>query len=184
MQKLLRNIIIIISLFLAVTLILHFFQRSEETSLELPQQKNMKLTSPAFNNNQYIPSKYTCNGEDLNPPLGIKDVPEGTKSLVLIVEDPDAPMGTWTHWLIWNIDPLTSLIEENTVPQGAIEGLNDFEKRSYGGPCPPSGTHHYHFKLYALDKMLDLDSSSKKEDIINAMQGSILDWSELIGIYQ
>lgn len=162
----------------------YLFQRLPEPSLKLPEQKIMKLTSSAFENNQSIPSKYTCDGEDINPPLQISEVPEGAKSLVLIVDDPDAPMGTWVHWVVWNIDPSISLIEEDDVPEGGVEGLNDFGKNSYGGPCPPSGTHHYHFKLYALDKTLELDPSSKKEEVEKAMEGSILDWVELVGLYQ
>ncbi len=144
----------------------------------------MRLTSSAFENNQFIPAKYTCDGEDINPPLLISDVPEGTKSLVLIVDDPDAPMGTWDHWVVWNINPSTEKIEEGQTPEGAVEGMNDFQKHPYGGPCPPSGIHHYHFKLYALDKILDIDASSRKEDVEKAMEGSILAQSELIGLYQ
>jgi len=144
----------------------------------------MKLTSSAFENNQWIPSKYTCDGEDINPHLEIGEVPEGAKSLVLIVDDPDAPMGTWVHWVVWNIEPSISLIKEGSVPEGGMEGLNNFGKHSYGGPCPPSGMHHYHFKLYSLDTRLELSSSSKKEDIEKAMEGHILDWAELIGLYQ
>ena len=177
-------IIFIILIFLIIGgLSFYFLQRSSKTSLELPEQKIMRLTSPAFENNQLIPSKYTCDGEDINPPLRIEGVPEETKSLVLIVDDPDAPLGTWDHWIVWNIDPSTSLIEENKVPEGAIEGKNDFGKNSYGGPCPPSGTHRYHFKLYALDKKLQLDSSSEREAVEKAMEGHILDWAELIGLY-
>ena len=142
----------------------------------------MKLESPAFEHNQPIPKKYTCDGEDINPPLKIEEVPKEAKSLVLIVDDPDAPMGTFTHWLLWNIDPKISEIEENSKP--GIEGINDFGKNSYGGPCPPSGTHHYHFKIYALDTLLDLPSSSKKSALEKTIEGHILDFSELIGLYQ
>lgn len=180
-----KNVIIFTILVLLIGgFVFYLFQRSPEPSLELPEQKIMKLTSPAFENNQSIPSKYTCDGEDINPPLQIDEVPEGTKSLVLIVDDPDAPLGTWEHWIVWNINPSTSLIEENKVPEGAVEGKNDFGKNSYGGPCPPTGTHHYHFKLYALDKILELDSSSKKDALEKAMAGHILDWVELIGLYK
>ena len=180
-----KIVIILIVLFLIMGgFVFYFFQRSPESSLELPQQKYMKLTSPAFENNQSIPSKYTCDGEDINPPLQIDEVPEEAKSLVLIVDDPDAPMGTWDHWVVWNIDPSTSLIKENKVPEGAVEGKNDFGKNSYGGPCPPAGAHHYHFKLYALDTKLELDSSSKKGEVEKSMEGHILDWVELIGLYQ
>jgi Raf kinase inhibitor-like YbhB/YbcL family protein len=154
------------------------------TETPLTTETIMKIESPAFENNQPIPSKYTCDGEDINPPLKISDVPENAKSLVLIVDDPDAPLGTFTHWIVWNIDPKTSFVEENSVPAGAIVGVNDFGKNSYGGPCPPSGTHHYHFKLYALDTTLNLDKNSKKKDLEKAMENHILEKAEIIGIYK
>jgi len=154
------------------------------TEIPLTTEINMKIESPAFENNQPIPSKYTCDGEDVNPPLKISDVPEDAKSLVLIVDDPDAPLGTFTHWIVWNIDPKTSFIEENSIPDGAIVGVNDFGKNSYGGPCPPSGTHHYHFKLYALDTTLNLDKNSKKKDLEKAIENHILEKAEIIGIYK
>jgi len=154
------------------------------TETPLTTETIMKIESPAFENNQPIPSKYTCDGEDINPPLKISDVPENAKSLVLIVDDPDAPFGAFTHWIVWNIDPKTSFIEENSVPDGAIVGVNDFGKNSYGGPCPPSGTHHYHFKLYALDSTLNLDKNSKKKDLEKAMENHILEKAEIIGIYK
>lgn len=146
--------------------------------------KNMEITSPAFENNQKIPVKYTCDGDDVSPPLEIKEVPKEAKSLVLIVDDPDAPTGTWVHWVVYNIDPSVFSIEENTMPQKGMEVLNDFGKKAYGGPCPPTGPHHYHFKLYALKKMLEVDSLATKEDVELAMEGSILEQVELVGIYQ
>jgi len=138
------------------------------------------ITSPAFENSKLIPKKYACDGEDVNPPLSIEGVPEGTKSLVLIVDDPDAPMGTWDHWIVWDIPP-TNRIGENTVP--GVEGLNSFRKHSYGGPCPPSGTHRYFFKVYALDTKLALNANSKKKDVEKAMNGHILAEGKLIGLY-
>jgi Raf kinase inhibitor-like YbhB/YbcL family protein len=143
--------------------------------------KELTVSSPAFENNKLIPSKYTCDGDNVNPPLTIEGVPDGTKSLVLIVDDPDAPMGTWDHWIVWNILP-TNKIEENTVP--GTEGINDYRKHSYGGPCPPSGTHRYFFKVYALDAKLDLSSNSRKKDVEKAMQGHILAKGELVGLYR
>jgi len=142
--------------------------------------EGLTVTSPGFENNNLIPSKYTCDGDDVNPPLIIEGIPEGTKSLVLIVDDPDAPMGTWDHWIVWNISP-TSKIEENSVP--GVEGLNDFRKHSYGGPCPPSGTHRYFFKVYALDTKLDLNSNSRKKNVEKAMKGHILAEGVLVGLY-
>jgi Raf kinase inhibitor-like YbhB/YbcL family protein len=143
--------------------------------------KELAVSSPAFENNKLIHSKYTCDGDNVNPPLTIEGVPDGTKSLVLIVDDPDAPMGTWDHWIVWNIPP-TNKIEENTVP--GTEGINDYRKHSYGGPCPPSGTHRYFFKVYALDAKLDLSSNSRKKDVEKAMQGHILAKGELVGLYR
>ncbi|MBW2992325.1 YbhB/YbcL family Raf kinase inhibitor-like protein [Candidatus Woesearchaeota archaeon] len=142
---------------------------------------NLKLTSPVFENNGNIPAKYTCQGDDVNPELSIEGIPGGTKSLVLIVDDPDAPMGTWDHWVVWNIKP-TDKIKENSVP--GVQGMNDFGKHDYGGPCPPSGTHRYMFKLYALDTELDIDESAHKKDVEKAMEGHILAKTQLIGLYQ
>ena len=142
--------------------------------------KELTVSSPEFENKKLIPSKYTCDGDDVNPPLTIESVPKETKSLVLIVDDPDAPMGTWDHWIVWNIPP-TNTIEENTVP--GTEGINGFRKHSYGGPCPPGGTHRYFFKIYALDTKLDLNSNSRKKDVEKAMQGHILAKGELVGLY-
>ena len=142
--------------------------------------KSLSVTSSSFGSSQLIPKKYTCDGEDVSPPLSVGGVPDGTKSLVLVVDDPDAPMGTWVHWVVWNIPP-TDSIEENTVP--GVEGLNDFGKHSYGGPCPPSGTHRYFFKFYALDTNLSLPSNSRKKDVENAMKGHVLAKGELVGLY-
>lgn len=143
----------------------------------------MKLTSSAFEHNQNIPSKYTCDADDINPPLSIMEVPEGTKSLALLVDDPDAPVGDWVHWLVWNISPTTTEIAENNVPAG-IEGTTDFDRTGWGGPCPPSGTHRYFFKLYALDTELDLDASARKADFLSTIESHVLEKTELIGLYQ
>ena len=142
--------------------------------------KELSITSPAFQNSKPIPSKYTCDGNDVNPPLTIEGIREETKSLVLIVDDPDAPMRTWDHWIVWNMPP-TNKIEENSIP--GTEGLNDFRRHSYGGPCPPSGTHRYFFKVYALDTKLDLDPNSRKKDVEKAMKNHILAKGELVGLY-
>ena len=144
----------------------------------------MTITSSAFKHKSKIPSKYTCDGENINPPLQIADVPSAAKSLVLISDDPDAPMGTWVHWTAWNISPESKEIAENSAPIGAVEVMTSFGDKGYGGPCPPSGTHRYFFKLYALDKALDLPPSAKASDIEKAMTGHILDKTELIGLYQ
>ena len=142
--------------------------------------KELKVTSPVFKNNEYIPQRYTCEGNEVNPPLNIKGIPEEAQSLVLIVDDPDAPIGTWDHWIVWNIPPVEK-IEENSVP--GDEGLNDFGKHSYGGPCPPSGTHRYFFKVYALDTKLDLDQNARKRNVEKAMEGHIIAKGEIVGLY-
>ena len=144
----------------------------------------MQLTS-VFLNNSPISSKYTCDGEDVNPPLTMNDVPTGAKSLVLIVDDPDAPKGTWTHWVVVNINPKTTIIKEDSVPEGSLQTKTSFGKAGWGGPCPPSGVHHYHFKLYALDvEKLDVPSTAEVKQIIEAMAKHIQAATQLIGLYQ
>ncbi len=144
---------------------------------------NMKLTSDAFENKGDIPSDYTCDASDISPQLSIEDVPENAKSFALIMDDPDAPMGTFVHWVVWNIPTDTREIPKSTEPNG-IQGKTDFGKQGYGGPCPPSGTHRYFFKLYALDTELDLPEGSTKEDLEAAMQGHILEETQLMGNYK
>lgn len=144
-------------------------------------RSGMKITSPEFENNQSIPKKFTCEGEDISPSLVIEGVPGEAKSLALIMDDPDAPMGTWVHWVVFDI-PVINRIEENTIP--GKQGTNNFNRKDYGGPCPPSGTHRYFFKIYALDKMLNLNEGISKGALEKAMQGHILDKAELIGLYK
>ena len=143
--------------------------------------KQIKVASTAFPAEGFIPSKYTCDGRNISPPLSFEQVPENAKCLALIVDDPDAPIGTWVHWLAWNI-PLTHLIKENVIH--GEQGLNDFQENKYGGPCPPSGTHRYFFKVYALDALLDLPRNARKFDLERAMSGHILAFGELIGLYK
>lgn len=143
----------------------------------------MELTSPDFENNELIPSRYTCDGEDINPELEISNVPPETKSLALIIDDPDAPDGTWIHWTVWNIDPETERIPAGSAPLDAIEGMTSFSRTGYGGPCPPSGTHRYYFKLYALDTKLDLNSSAQVGDLEAVIEEHLIDRCELIGLY-
>lgn len=150
----------------------------------LIKYKLMKITSIVFENNQPIPAKYTCQGENINPPLSFSEVPPATQSLTLIVDDPDAPGTTWVHWVLFNIPPNTQAISENSIPSAALQGLTDFGTSTYGGPCPPSGTHRYFFKLYALDISLNLTEKAKKEDIEKAMKDHILAKTELIGLYK
>ncbi len=141
----------------------------------------MKLTSPAFSHNQMMPKQFTCQGADFNPAFTIEGIPDGAKSLALIIDDPDAPMGTWVHWVVFNI-PVVPTIDENSVP--GKQGRNDFGKNNYGGPCPPSGTHRYFHKAYALDTVLNLKEGISKKELEKAMQGHILDKAELIGLYK
>ena len=143
----------------------------------------MKLNCPAFLENQKIPPIYTCDGENINPPLLISEVPNNAQSLALITDDPDAPNGTFTHWMIWNM--LTDLkeISENNVPEGAEQGMNGRGKMGYTGPCPPSGVHHYHFKLFALNRKLDVSINISKQELEREIQGSLIEKAELIGIY-
>jgi len=142
----------------------------------------MQLTSSAFQHNSPIPSEFTCDGENINPPLSITDVPANAKSLVLIVDDPDAVVGVWDHWIVFNMPPSSKQIAQNTQPQGGA-GKNSGSKNNYQGPCPPSGTHRYFFKLYALDATLNLPEGSTKKQVESAMQEHILVKSELVGMY-
>lgn len=146
----------------------------------------LKLTSSAFKDGEKIPRKYGYTEQNINPPLHISGVPTKAKSLVLVMDDPDAmePAGKiWDHWVAWNIDPNTTKIPEDTVPPDAMEGQNDYGEGGYGGPNPPDKEHEYRFKLYALDKKLDLSSSAKKEDVEKAIEGHILDKTLLTGTY-
>ncbi len=149
----------------------------------------MELKSAAFQPGEMIPAKYTCDGPDVSPPLSWSDPPAGTKSFALISDDPDAPVGTWVHWVIWNIPATARLLganlpKEESLPNGASQGTTDFRRIGYGGPCPPSGTHRYFFKLYALDSTLNLAASTTKKDLEKAMQGHILAQAELMGKYR
>ena len=154
---------------------------------------NIELTSRAFSHNDSIPTIYTCDGKDISPPLSWSSLPDGTRSLVLIVEDPDAPdprapKMTWIHWVLYNLPAGISGLGENAangnLPVGAMEGLNSWGRTGYGGPCPPIGRHRYFFKLYGLDSMLPDLGQPNKEKLLHAMQGHILGRAELIGTYQ
>lgn len=153
-------------------------------SAEVFAMDAMKISSTAFTQNGSIPPQYTCDGSNVSPPLLIENVPPVAKSLALIVDDPDAPAGTWVHWVVWNIDPAVKEIKEHSLPPGAQEGMTDFRKRSYGGPCPPGGTHRYFFKLYALDTMLTLGPNTTKALLELAMKKHIVAQGELMGRYK
>jgi len=180
-------LIFIVLVILTAGFIFYFFQGAKEEPLVLTEpesKRTLKLTSPAFENGQLIPVRYSCHGEGINPPFQISGVPEETKSLTLIVVDADAPYGVFTHWVLWNISSSTSFIEENSLPEGGMQGTNSFGEQSYGAPCPSKNeSHHYYFLLSALDKELDLDSSSEKRDVERVMCRHTIDWAELIGLY-
>jgi Raf kinase inhibitor-like YbhB/YbcL family protein len=142
----------------------------------------VKITSSAFQDGANIPSKFTCDGADTSPPLQIADIPSEAKSLALIVDDPDAPSGLFTHWLVWNIPRQTNAVGEGSTPKG-VQGTNDFGKSGYGGPCPPSGTHRYYFKILALDRELDLPFGAKRGQVDAAIKGHVVAQGELMGRY-
>jgi hypothetical protein len=150
---------------------------------------SIKISSPAFGEGQPIPKKYTCDAEDISPPLEWSGVPAGAKSLALIADDPDAPVGTWVHWVIYNLPPTLSGLKEGIAKTPSVEGIgiqgnNDFRKVGYGGPCPPRGKpHRYFFKLYALDTVLNLPPSATKADVEKAMRGHILAQGQFFGTY-
>ncbi len=143
----------------------------------------MRIYSDVFEERQHIPKKYSCDGEGVNPPLRISNIPNEAKSLVLIVDDPDAPGQTFVHWLVWNIPGDINYIEENSVPEGSLEGLNDGGKIGYFPPCPPEGTHRYFFRIYALDKMLDIEVGAERNKVEQIIDDHIIDQAELIGLY-
>lgn len=144
----------------------------------------MKLISLAFLEMDPIPSKYTCDGENVIPPLEIHEVDPNAKSLALIVEDPDAPGGDFVHWIVYNIDPNLRRIKEGETPEGAEEGINDFGQKNWGGPCPPSGTHRYVFKLYGLKEPLKFDKTPNKDDFRQAVLEYKIEETKLTGLYQ
>ena len=146
--------------------------------------EGLKISSPTFVNGGEIPKKHTCDGANVNPPLKIDNVPSNAKSLALVFDDIDAPRGTYVHWILWNIDPNVMEIKENSPPEGAVQGMNDFKKRFYGGPCPPRRAHKYVFKIYALDTLLDLSPNSTKKDLEKAMEGHIVSRTQLTGVYK
>jgi Raf kinase inhibitor-like YbhB/YbcL family protein len=149
----------------------------------------MELTSSAFDEGGMIPSKYTCDGVDVSPPLSWGSLPDGTKSFALICDDPDAPVGTWVHWVYYDIPAKTKDLPENISPDehpapGGVQGVNDFRRIGYGGPCPPGGTHRYYFKLYALDTQLSLSPGATKKQVLKAMENHIIGHVQLMGKYR
>ncbi len=161
----------------------------KESQSKVGGENIMKISSSAFQNNGKIPAVYTCDEADYSPPLQWSGVPAGTKSLALLADDPDAPMGTWVHWVIYNIPVTNQGLAENfsrepKLPDGTLQGVNDFGKIGYGGPCPPGGTHRYFFKLYALDALLPDSPGLNKKALLNTMEGHILEQAVLMGTYR
>ncbi len=144
----------------------------------------LTISSSVFVHKGAIPAPYTCDGRDAAPPLTIAGVPAGSRSLAIIMDDPDAPGGTWVHWVAWNILPQTRQIADGALPSGSVQGMNSWKRGGYGGPCPPSGTHRYVFKVYALDIALNVPPVSTKASLEAAMQGHILAQGELVGTYR
>lgn len=195
-----KRILLIILAFLAlaaialiVVILLLGPQRAEISSsfIELPApEAGFILISPAFTDGDPIPAEYTCDGEDISPPLAWGEPPEGTQSYVLIVDDPDAPLGMWTHWIVYRIPGVVRSLSPDLRTNTQIDdillyfGKNSWGKQDYGGPCPPSGEHRYIFQLYALDIMPDLPVKAKKTDLLAVMDGHVLGYAKLIGTYE
>lgn len=162
-----------------------------ETSQMISEEGDMmalELSSPAFKDGEAIPEKYSCDGEDISPALNWENLPAGTESLALIMDDPDAPGGTWVHWVVYDIPPETTGFPEKIsatgeLPNGGKQGNNSWKRFGYGGPCPPRGTHRYFFKLYALDSILGLESGITKGRLLRAMEGHVLDQGQLMGTF-
>ncbi|KKU93978.1 MAG: PEBP family protein [Candidatus Jorgensenbacteria bacterium GW2011_GWA1_48_13] len=197
MEELKPFLITFVVLFVVIGVFYLIFQNAGPLFMKAPSEQpqavstktmgTLTIKSSAFKNNDPIPAKYTCDGDNVNPLIEILNVPKEAKSLALVMDDPDATGGvTWDHWLVWNINPQTNYIEEDNLPQGAIEGKTSFGKSSYGGPCPPRGSkqHRYMFKVYALNIMLGLMEGEGKTELTKAMEGHVLAEGTLIGLYQ
>ena len=147
----------------------------------MTNDNQIQIISTVFSHKGHIPPQYTCEGDNFNPPLTFRNIPENTKTLALIMEDPDAPKAVFDHWIVWNIPTNEAIAERNNA---GISGTNSFGKTGYGGPCPPTGVHRYFFRVYALDCELDLSAGAIKQDLLNAMEGHVLASGELMGLYQ
>lgn len=150
---------------------------------EVVNMGGMNISSPSFSDGGRVPDRYACKGENVSPRIDLQGIPDNAKSLAIIVDDPDAPLKIWVHWIAWNITPI-STIPEAELPQGSVEGVNDFGIHQYSGPCPPPGSvHRYFFKVYALDTMLDIGEDSEKADLEKAMKGHVLAQATLVGTF-
>lgn len=177
-------ILFLSAVFLSVFIVVSVSKKPQNISKpSITNLLSMRLTSPEFKNNEIIPGKFTCDGLNISPELKIYGIPDNAMSLALILSDPDSVGGDWSHWVMWNIDPKTDTVVENTVPADANVGKNDFDENKYGGPCPPSGSHRYVFHLYALDIKLDIAVNSTKADLLKAMEGHLIAETELVGNY-
>ena len=183
-SKSLRSIGGVIILIVSLVAVWQYAHRRQQLEpITKPLAGSLRLSSSAFAAGTTIPAKYTCQGDNISPPLDISGVPDNTETLVLIVHDPDAPRGDWVHWLVWNLPPSTKTIAENSMPTGTVQGTTSFDKVGYGGPCPPSGTHHYVFDLYALNNEPNLSPSTTREQLQAAMNGHIVDQAKLVGLF-
>ena len=172
-----RRETLMLVLVVMITAVLPLYAKEAKTMTQ------MKMTSPAFVNSKPMPSIFSCDGMNVSPPIAIEGVPPEAKSLALVMDDPDAPAGVWVHWLLWNIDPASGEIPQGRVPVGAEQGVNSWQRLGYAGPCPPSGTHRYYFRLFALKERLQLPPSAGRKDLDRAMQGKILARCEMVGLY-
>jgi Raf kinase inhibitor-like YbhB/YbcL family protein len=180
--------VLTILLFVSLFILLSTFPIQNKFNI-LTGGKAMKLISTAFDEGAMIPEKYTCDDIDISPPLNWSSVPEGTKSFAIICDDPDAPMGTWVHWVIYNLPANINELSENVpdldiLPNGVKQGKNDFGKIGYGGPCPPGGTHRYYFKIYALNEEFNIEAGITKSELLKAIEGHILSEGQLMGRYK
>ncbi len=184
-KKIILGIIII-----GVILVLayNYFEKENPNNIQNINQlttNDMKIIIDSFKNGENIPLKYSCDGDNINPEIKITGIPQEAQSLVLIMDDPDAPMGVFTHWVIFNIPASSTIvINENSVPQNSVLGLNSASQTSYVGPCPPTGTHRYYFKVFALDSLLNLKDGAKREEIEKEMANHIIDQTQYLGLYQ
>lgn len=176
-----KKIILFIT-FIILVFIIIVVQKSTFQSI-INQKTNMKLTSPVIKNNETIPSKYTCEGDGASPELDITDIPEGSQSLALILKDPDSPVSPFIHWVVWNISPGTSVIHENSSPDGSVVGINSINKNFYFAPCPQQGQHHYIYYLYALNTTLTLPPEAGAPELEQIIIGHVLGVTTLTGIF-
>ena len=183
-----KIILAIIIIGIILVLAYNYFGKENQNNSQIINQlttSNMKITIDSFKNGENIPAKYSCDGDNINPEIKITEIPQEAQSLVLIMDDPDAPMGLFTHWIVFNIPASSNVvINENSVPQNSVLGLNSASQTSYVGPCPPTGTHRYYFKVFALDSLLNLQEGAKREEIEREMTSHIIDQAQYLGLYQ